>query len=153
MPILLKVRDIGASKYKLRKFALMILYISGFSWNGTNVYIYIKYELHLVESLKTNMLISNDIFYIGSFSINFSSISTHIQSCSVDIAINVKHHVQYLKCKVLANVITFISLKSEALVLFKRIFLIPIKFYSTLFLSHTLSYTLILSTIPYLGSL
>lgn len=98
---------------------LTILYIVGFSCDGTEVYMCIKYKLHLIEGLKANILIGNNIFYIDGFLINFVSTFIYIQSCGVDIIINIKHHTQYLKRKILANVTTFILPKSKVLVFFK----------------------------------
>lgn len=120
MPILLKVRDISTFKYKSEKFMHTVFYISDFSYNGTKVYICIKSKLYLVEALKTNILIGNNILYMKSFLINLLSIFAHIQSCNIDIIINTKQYTQYLKHRVLANVATFISLKSKALISFQQ---------------------------------
>lgn len=78
MPIPLKVRDIGTFKHKSEEFALTTLYISGFNYDEIKVYICIKYKLHLIKSLKANMLISNNIFDTESFSINLLNASTYI---------------------------------------------------------------------------
>lgn len=92
MPIPPKVKGICAFKYKLKKFPFTTLYIPSFSYDETKVYIYIKCKLHLAKGLKANILIGNKIFDIENFSINLSSASTHIQSCSIDIIINAKYY-------------------------------------------------------------
>lgn len=46
--ILIKVRNINVSKYKLEKFVLITLYILSFNCNETKVYICIKCKLHLI---------------------------------------------------------------------------------------------------------
>lgn len=78
MPVSLKVRSICASKHKSREFALAVLYIPGFNHDGTKVYTCVKCKLHLVDSLKVNILIGNDIFCIKGFSINLVSVSIYI---------------------------------------------------------------------------
>lgn len=92
MLISLKVKHIGTFKYKSKTFVLAILLIPGINQKGLEVYIYIKYKLYLVKSLKTNMLISNNVFYTKDFSINFANIFVHIPSYKVDINISAKHH-------------------------------------------------------------
>lgn len=82
-----KVKGIGAFKYKSNEFFLTTFYILGFDWGSSEVYIYIKNELHLVEDLKPNILIGNDILYIKYFSINFTNLSTHILEFKVSIKI------------------------------------------------------------------
>lgn len=113
MLVLLKVKSIGIFKYKLGKFALIVLYILGFGHDGTKIYMYIKCKLYLVKGLKANILIDNDILYIKGFLINFLSAFTLIQGCNIDIIINAKYHLQYLKQRVLANAAIFIPLKSK----------------------------------------
>lgn len=49
----------------------MILFILGFNYDATKVFACIKYKLHLVESLKANILIGNKIFCTKRFSVNF----------------------------------------------------------------------------------
>lgn len=87
IPVPFKVKGIGAFKYKSDEFFFTIFYILGFDWGGSEVYIYIKSELHLVEDLKPNILIGNNILYIKYFLINFTNLSTHILECKVSIEI------------------------------------------------------------------
>lgn len=119
MPISLKVRNINAFKYKLDKFALTTLYIPSLFYEGSEIYICSKCKLYLVDNLKLNMLIGNNIFYTENFSINFASSSSYIQSYSINIIINAEYYTQYLKYRLLVNAATFILLESEDLVLFK----------------------------------
>lgn len=78
MSIQLKVKGIGISKYKLKKFALIAFYILGYNYNRTEVYIYVKYKLYLIKGLKANILISNNIPCIKDFSINLAIVFIHI---------------------------------------------------------------------------
>ena len=116
MPVPLKVRGIGASRHKSEEFALTALYMPGLDREGLEVYACVQYELHLVDGLKANMLIGNDVFCTEGFTINLANASAHILSCGVTIVISARNHLQFLRRNVLANTTTFISPKSEALV-------------------------------------
>lgn len=121
IPIPLKVRGIGASKHGSGDFALMTIYIPGFDGNGREVYTSIICELHLINRLKANMLVGNDVLCTGGFAINLSSSSALIHSCGVSININARQHSEFLIYKALASASTIISLRLEALVAFRHI--------------------------------
>lgn len=88
----LKSQGFSISKYKSNKFAVAIFYILSPNQKNSKVYMYIKCELYLIESLIANMLIGNNIFCIKSFSINLANPSTHILKYRVNIKINTKSH-------------------------------------------------------------
>lgn len=83
---------------------------------GSEVYTCVQYKLQLVDNLKVNMLIENNVFYTEGFTINLANIFAHILSCKVTIVINTRNYSQFLKHNVLINTIIFILPKSEALV-------------------------------------
>ena len=112
MPVPLKVRGIGTSRHESNEFALTALYIPGLDREGSEVYACIKCKLHLVEDLKANMLIGNNIFCTEGFTINLASAFAHILSCGVTIVINARNHLQFLRRNVLADATTFILPKS-----------------------------------------
>ena len=119
MPVPLKVKGIGTSRYESNKFAFTTLYILGLDQEGSEVYAYIKCKLYLVEDLKANMLIGNNIFCTEGFTINLASAFAHILSCEVTIVINARNHLQFLRGNVLTDATTFTSPKSEALINFQ----------------------------------
>lgn len=92
MLVPLKIRGIGASRHNSKKFAIIAFYVPGLDQRGSEVYIYIQCKLYLIESLKANMLIGNNVLCIKGFTINFASASAHILSCGVTIVINTKNH-------------------------------------------------------------
>lgn len=92
IPIPLKVRGIGVSSYELEKFALTALYMPGLDQGGLEVYTCIKCELHLVEGLRANMFIVNNVFCIEGFTINLASTSAHILSYKVTIVVNARSY-------------------------------------------------------------
>lgn len=121
MPVLLKVRGIGASKHESGDLALTTIYIPGFDGNGREVYASITCELHLVDGLKANMLVGNDVLCTEGFAINLSSSSALIHSCGVSIDINARQHSKFLRHRALASASTIIPPRSEALVAFRHI--------------------------------
>lgn len=119
MAVSLKVRGIGASRHKSEEFAFTTFYMPDLDQGGLVVYACIKCELHLVENLKANMLIGNNIFCTDGFTINLASASAYILSYGLTIIVNAKNNSQFLKCNIFANATTFIPLKSKALVDFR----------------------------------
>lgn len=92
MPVPFKVRGIGASKHKSDEFFLTALYIPGLDQRGTKVYACVKCKLHLVQGLKANMLIGENVLYTKSFIINLASISAQILSIGVTIVASARSH-------------------------------------------------------------
>lgn len=118
----LKVKKIGTSKHNLEKFALFTLYILGLNKENSIIYLCIKLKLHMINSLKANILISNNIFYTKSFSIDFVNISTQIASYAIDIVINTRHYFKFLKRRVLINIAIFFYLSPKLLFFFNKYF-------------------------------
>ena len=116
MPVPLKVRGIDASRYKWGEFALTALYMPGLDREGSEVYAFVQCELHLVDGLKANMLIKNNIFCSEGFTINLANVFAHILSCGMTIVISARNHSQFLRRNVLANTTIFIPPKSEAFI-------------------------------------
>lgn len=90
MPVSLKVRGIGDSKHKSGDFALASIYIPGIDKKSREVYTSISCELHLVDGLKVNMLVYNDVLCTEGFAINLSTTSALIHRCSMKININAR---------------------------------------------------------------
>lgn len=118
----LKVKNIGISKYKSENFALTTIYISGIDEKNREVYLSITCKLHLVDRLKANKLVSNNMLYIEGFAINLSIFfETLIHSCSVKININARQHSKFLRWKTLISSLTIVLFYSEALVAFQQV--------------------------------
>ena len=121
MPVPLKVRDIGTLKHKSEDFALTTIYIPGIDEKGREVYASISCKLHLVDGLKANMLVSNNVLCTEGFAINLSTSSTLIHSCGMKIDINTRQHSEFLRQRALASATTIVPPQSEALVVFQHI--------------------------------
>lgn len=71
-----------------------------------------------MKGLKANIFISNNVFYIKSFLINFANIFTYILIYRVNIVINTRYYSKFLKYRILASIAIIILLKFKALIFF-----------------------------------
>lgn len=117
MSIPLKVRGIETSKHKSTQFAEVFLFLLGESDEGQKVYTSIKCKLHLVEGLRANILIGNNILAPESFVLNVALGYTLVGSCRVKITIRARQKSQFLKKRLLAKKDGVIPLRSEIMVL------------------------------------
>lgn len=113
----LKVRRIRASKHESREFAALSLYFPGKNNTGQLVYASLTCEIHLVEDLKANLLIGNDIMSSEGFVIDVKGKSALIGSCGVTVPIDARQRGQFLTRKLLTSQETVFPPQSEAMVL------------------------------------
>ncbi len=90
MSTLLKVRGIGTSKHESSEFAALSLYFPGRNGSRDLVYAALRGEIHLVEDLRTNLLIGNDIISLEGIMINLGKKTALIGACEVTIDMNAK---------------------------------------------------------------
>lgn len=90
MSTFLKVKGIGASKHKSAQFTELFFFLLGENNKGQKVYASIKCELYLVNSLKANILIGNNILAPKSFILNVGLRHALVRSCGVKITIKAK---------------------------------------------------------------
>lgn len=88
MSTFLKVNIIEASKHKSGKFVALSIYFSSENNAKQLVYVSLTYEIHLVKSLKANLLIRNNIIFLKGFVIDVKEFSALIKSCKMIIPIN-----------------------------------------------------------------
>lgn len=120
--VILKVRGIVTSNYELNEFDFAAFYILSLNRRGgLEVYVYIRYALHLIEGLKANVLIGNNVFYIKSFTINLINASADILEDQISIDITTKTHSQFLRYNILTNTTIFVLSESKVLILFWQI--------------------------------
>ena len=103
MSTFLKVRGIRTSKHKSTQFAELSLCLSGEDNKGQKVYDFIKCELHLVKSLRANILVCNDILDPESFVLNVKLGHALMGSYKVKIAIRAGQRGQFLRKRLLAE--------------------------------------------------
>ncbi len=112
----LKVRGIGAFKHKSGEFAALSLYFPGKNNAGQLVYASLTCEIHLVEDLRENLLIGNDIISLESFVIDVKGKKALLGSCEVTISIDARQRRQFLARKLLTNQETVVPPNSEAMI-------------------------------------
>ena len=113
----LKVRGIRASKHKFAQFAELSLFLPGENNKGHKVYASIRCELHLVEGLKANILIGNNILAPENLVLNVRLGHALMGSCGVKITIKAKQRGQLLKKRLLAEKDEVVLLRSETIIL------------------------------------
>ena len=114
----LNVRGIGTSKHESAQFAALSLYFPGEDQAGQQVYASIRCELHLVDGLRANILVGNDILSPEGFAININKNRALIGSCGVTIPINAKQRRQFLRRKLLASDDNVVPPRSEMMIPF-----------------------------------
>lgn len=102
MPVPLKVKVLAFQSMS-QETLLLTIYIPDINKKGREVYASISFKLHLIDGLKANMLIGNNVLCTEDFAINFSTFSAFIYSRDVKIDINVREHSKFSSQKVLAN--------------------------------------------------
>lgn len=121
MSIPLKVRGIGGSKHEFSKFAALSLYFPGRNAVGDLVYAALRCEIHLVEGLYANLLISNNIMSPETMIINLEKKTDIIGTCEVSINVNARERSQFLARKLLTNQDSVIFPHSEAMISLKKL--------------------------------
>lgn len=100
MSVLLKIRSIDALKHQSREFALKTIYISDIDKKNHEIYASISCKLHLVDGLKANMLIGNDVLCTEDFAINLFTSFNLIHRCGIRIKVSAnKATLQVFKTK------------------------------------------------------
>lgn len=84
------VRDLKFIKHFINKYACCFMYFSEKIKNNLSVFVEITKEIHLVNSLKINFLIENDILNFEFINIFTSNNTTFIENCNVIISIIMK---------------------------------------------------------------
>lgn len=92
----LKIHSIGASQYKSIKFVPIAIDFLRPSSIQKKVYAHINQELHLIEELKANMHVGNNIIGPEEISININNNFALIASFIVIIFIHVRRRCHFI---------------------------------------------------------
>ena len=114
----LKVKDIKTSRHELDKFVSMSLYFPGINLTNRPAYAHIHRKLYLVNKLKANLLVSNNILAIKRVIIDLDNKSAIISSCQMTIFIAGRLKGRPVQRKVLVDKSLTICPEFEALVQF-----------------------------------
>lgn len=116
MAVPLKVRGIRASKHESDEFVSMPIYFLGVDEHKQPVYTCIHRAMHLIDSLKANLLVGNDIIAPKGIMIDLANSTTFITSCNVWIAITARQRGQPLRKKLMEDTTVSLPSNSESLV-------------------------------------
>lgn len=120
----LKFRGIGALKHESSEFVALVLYFLGKNGVGNLVYAALQCEIHLVKSLRVNLLIGNNIMSHEAMVMNLEMKTALIGACRVTININAKQRGQFLAKKLLTSQDSVISASSKAMISLLKLLLL-----------------------------
>lgn len=84
------VRGIKTSKHESAQFVELFFFFSGKNDKGQKVYTSFRCELHLVKSLRANILIENNILDPEGFIVDVKLGHVFVGSCRVKITVQAK---------------------------------------------------------------
>ena len=90
----ISVKDLKAIKHSTNKYAMLSMYFSETNSSDTSTKTVITREIHLVDDLKANLLIKNDILDSKQVDIFNSTEIAFIDSCDVTISITTRTEVR-----------------------------------------------------------
>lgn len=103
-------------RHESNKFAALSLYFPGKDGAGKLVYASLRCEIHLVEGLRANLLIENDIMSPENFVIDIEKKTALIGSCEVTVPISARQRGQFLTRKLLTSESIIVPPRSEAMI-------------------------------------
>lgn len=92
----LKVRSIETLKHKTDKYILEALYFPAISNKGQRIVACIRCKLYLVDNLRANILIGNDIIGTKGITIDIAKKKTYVPSCKAPLLISARQQGQYV---------------------------------------------------------
>ena len=86
----LKVRGVGLAQYETSKYLITPYYFLGTNAKGNNILIYIRREIYIIDSLRANILISNNFIRPEEISIYIIKQRAYIGSYKISVNIIVR---------------------------------------------------------------
>lgn len=90
MSISLKVKGIKTLKHESVLFVKVFLFLPGENIESHQTYALFSYKFYLVENLKTNILVRNNIFILEGFIFNLKIGHAIVENCKVTIFIKTR---------------------------------------------------------------
>ena len=110
MIISITVRELNTNKHFTDKYVIVFMYFFEKDKNDTTVKAKIIRKVHLINDLKTNMLLKNDVLNSKKFDIFTSTSSAYIESCEIIISIFIKNRfvsrstfVHFIKTRIISS--------------------------------------------------
>ena len=108
----ISIRDLNVDKHMTVEYAILSMYFSD-QKNDITVKAKITKEMHLVDNLKTNMLLSNDVIDSEKIDVSISNKSAYIDSCEIIASFEVRISRVIVQISVHARKITIIFSHNE----------------------------------------
>ena len=90
MTFSITIRDLRSTKHSTNKYACCFMYFSKKNENDQSVLVEIIKEIHLIDNLKVNLLIDNDVLNFEFIDIFTFTSTIFIENCNVIVSIIVK---------------------------------------------------------------
>jgi hypothetical protein len=109
----LTVRKVSEVTHTTKEYILVSIYFSKTSDSNKSVLIKIVREIHIIENLKANMLIENDVLDSEEFVLDVSNKSVYIKSCNIIIELKIRSRETFFRKNVVVESIITISSRQE----------------------------------------
>ena len=116
MTTLITVRELETNRHQTNKYALVTMHFKNTNKIDQVVQAVIIRKIHLIDDLKVNLLIDNDILSSKLIDISTSINSTYIENCKMTIFISIKTRFRSRNMSVHTLKAIVIFLKSDCLV-------------------------------------
>ena len=97
MQAALKVKGIESTTHESVEFVHISIYFPGVTKDESAILACITREIHLIDDLKTKMLIDNDFFDPEEFIIDIEGKSAAIESCEIKITLKIQPKESYVR--------------------------------------------------------
>ena len=120
------VRELNTTKHSIDKYVIVLMYFSEKNNHDELIKAKITRKIHLVNNLKANMLIENDVLKSEKFDIFTFTSTVYIESCEIIISIFIKNRfisqsatIHFIKTRIISSH-TKISISIHKISLSKR---------------------------------
>ena len=106
------IRELDVDKHMTVEYAILSMYFFD-QKNDVTIKTKITREIHLIDNLKTNMLLNNDVIESEKIDVNISNKSIYIDSCEVIVSLEVRTSRVIVQISIHARKITVIFSHNE----------------------------------------
>ena len=104
----LSVRSVENNRHQTNEFIIIEIYLSD-QKDRVNVIVSVRRKLHVIDDLRANMLIDNDIIDFERITLDIVDKTVHIANCEVDISVQSRQRERYQKHVISVEKTTVIS--------------------------------------------
>ena len=112
MTTFISVRDLDVDKHMTVEYAILSMYFSD-QKNDVTVRAKITRKIHLIDNLKTNMLLSNDVIESEKIDVSISKKTAYIESCEVIASLEIRTSKIAVQTSIHARKTTVVSSRFE----------------------------------------